>query len=44
MEEEGSEKKKIVVDVDNIQSYIGHPLYRSSKFYTTLPPPVTFFQ
>ena len=27
------------MDVDNIEEYIGHPLYRSAKFYSTLPPP-----
>ena len=35
-------KSEIVVDVDNIEKYIGHPLYRSSKFYGHLPPPVSF--
>lgn len=29
----------VKVDVDTIEKFIGHPLYRSSKFYTTLPPP-----
>jgi len=32
--------KEIVVDVDNIEKYIGHPIYKSSKFYSTYPPPV----
>ena len=27
------------MDVDNVEKYIGHPLYKSSKFYTTFPPP-----
>lgn len=32
-------KREIVVDVDNIDKYIGHAIYRSSKFYTLNPPP-----
>jgi len=31
-------EKEVVVDVTNIEKYIGHPLYRSSKFYSTFPP------
>ena len=31
----------IVIDVKNIEKYIGHPLYRSNKFYGLLPPPVS---
>jgi len=36
---ESENNNEIVVDVDNIEKYIGHPIYRSSKFYTTYPPP-----
>lgn len=32
-------QKEVVVDIDNIEKYIGHPLFKSSKFYSTLPPP-----
>ncbi len=37
---ESENQKEIVVDVDNIEKYIGHPLYKSSKFYSLYPPPV----
>lgn len=33
------QNNEVIVDVDNIEKYIGHPLFRSSKFYATLPPP-----
>lgn len=29
----------IVIDVNNIEKYIGHPIFKSSKFYGLLPPP-----
>lgn len=32
--------KEVVVDVDNIDKFIGHPVFKSSKFYGLLPPPV----
>lgn len=36
---ESDHSKEVVVDVDNIEKFIGHPLYKSSKFYSTYPPP-----
>jgi hypothetical protein len=33
--------KEVVVDVDNIDKFIGHPVFKSSKFYGILPPPVS---
>ena len=47
MVENKDEVKEVVVDVDNIDKYIGHPIYKSSKFYGVLPPPVriiTFYK
>jgi ATP-dependent Lon protease len=41
VEHGGSNPSEITVDVGNITKYIGHPHFRSSKFYTLLPPPVT---
>lgn len=38
---ESDHSKEVVVDVDNIEKFIGHPLYKSSKFYSTYPPPVS---
>ena len=38
VDSEGKEQREILVDVDTIDKFIGHPLYRSSKFYTTYPP------
>ena len=35
--------KEIVVDVNNIDKFIGHPIFKSSKFYGILPPPVSLF-
>ena len=32
---------EVVVDVNNIDKYIGHPVFKSSKFYGLLPPPVS---
>ncbi len=32
--------REVKVDVDNIEKYIGHAIYRSSKFYSLMPPPV----
>lgn len=29
----------VQIDVDTIEKFIGHPLYRSSKFYSLMPPP-----
>ncbi len=40
MVENTDDVKEIVVDVNNIDKYIGHPIYKSSKFYGILPPPV----
>ena len=31
--------QEIKVDVDNIEKFIGHAMFKSSKFYKTLPPP-----
>lgn len=39
---EKENKEEITVDVDNIEKFIGHPIYKSSKFYSTYPPPVSF--
>lgn len=36
---ESDHQKQITVDVGNIEKYIGHPLYKSSKFFSTSPPP-----
>jgi ATP-dependent Lon protease len=38
---ENNPVEEIVIDVTNIEKYIGHPLYRSNKFYGVLPPAVS---
>ena len=37
--ENSEHPEPVKVDVINIEKYIGHPLYRSNKFYGVLPPP-----
>jgi ATP-dependent Lon protease len=32
---------EVAVDVNNIDKFIGHPVFKSSKFYGLLPPPVS---
>jgi ATP-dependent Lon protease len=36
-------KKEIKVDVDNIEKYIGHAIYKSSKIYSLNTPPVSLY-
>jgi hypothetical protein len=33
---------EVAVEVNNIDKFIGHPVFKSSKFYGLLPPPVSF--
>jgi len=33
---------EVAVDVNNIDKFIGHPVFKSSKFYGLLPPPVSY--
>ena len=37
------EIKEIKIDVPNVESYIGHPIYRSSKIYGIKPPAVSLY-
>jgi Lon-like ATP-dependent protease len=36
-------KREIKIDVDNIEKYIGHAIYKSSKIYSLNPPPVRLY-
>lgn len=38
-QEAGEPVGDITVDVNNIEKYIGHPIFKSNKFYGLLPPP-----
>ncbi|TNV83820.1 hypothetical protein FGO68_gene1573 [Halteria grandinella] len=38
-QESGEKVENITVDVDTIEKYIGHPIFKSNKFYGLLPPP-----
>lgn len=37
---DAKDSEKVIVDVLNIEDYIGHPMYKSSRFYSNLAPPV----